>query len=89
MCLYPKLGENRKYKWTKKNGGIIPAVRDERIRYVSYECGNCMECRKRKAREWHARLLEEIKTARNGMFITLTFSNNSIQQLVEQTPTKN
>lgn len=65
----------------KKNGGVIPAISDERTRYVPVGCGKCMECRKKKGREWQVRLLEDIKHEKNGIFVTLTFSNESIAQL--------
>lgn len=84
MCLYPKLIKNRKYVKNKKNGGNIPTVPDERMKIVPIGCGNCMECRKRKAREWQVRLSEEIKHNRNGKFITLTFSNQSIKKLINE-----
>lgn len=81
MCLYPNLVTNPKYKSNKKNGGNIPAVSDERIKLVPIGCGNCIECRKQKARNWQTRLLEDIKTNTNGKFITLTFSNESIKKI--------
>ena len=43
MCLYEKTIENRRYKANKKNGGVIPAIFDERERYVTVGCGRCME----------------------------------------------
>ena len=61
MCLYPKLIKNPKYKANKKNGGIIPAVFDVRTKVVPIECGKCMECKKRKSREWQIRLLEDVR----------------------------
>lgn len=81
MCLYPRLIKNRKYTPNKKNGGNIPPIHDERTKYVPIGCGNCIECRKKKAREWQVRLLEDIKTNKNGKFITLTFSNESIKEI--------
>lgn len=91
MCLYPKLIENRRYKATKKNGGDIPPLplieingrlrSDERVLYVPVKCGKCMECRKQEARKWQVRLYEEIKQTKNGIFVTLTFSNESIKEL--------
>ena len=81
MCLYPTLRKNPRYKKTKKNGGIIPAVWDTRALYVPTGCGQCMECKNQKAREWQVRLLEDIKTNKNGKFITLTFSNESITEI--------
>lgn len=86
MCLYPKLILNRKYTKTKKNGGNIPAVHDERVKYVPIGCQRCMECRKKKARDWQIRLLEEVKHGTNGKFITLTFSNESINKIICEHP---
>lgn len=89
MCLYPRVMKNPKYKATKKNGGIIPPVSDERIKYVPIACTQCMECRKAKAREWQVRLLEDVKTHTNGKFIALTFSNESIKEIYNSPATKN
>ncbi|WNK14258.1 MAG: replication initiator protein [Microvirus sp.] len=69
---------------TKKNGGNIPPVNDQRTTYIPIGCQNCIECRKKKARDWQIRLLEEVKTNKNGKFITLTFSNASIMKLQEE-----
>lgn len=81
MCLYPKLIKNRKYIPNKKNGGQVPPIRDNRVLAVPVGCGKCMECLKKKAREWKTRLNEDIKEHKNGHFITLTFSNESIKEL--------
>ena len=81
MCLYPRLIQNKKYIANKKNGGIIPAVSDKRVLAVPIGCGKCMECLKQKGREWQVRIMEEIKSNKNGIFITLTFSNESIKNL--------
>lgn len=89
MCLYPTLQRNRKYIANKKNGGLVPPVHDTRVLYVPTKCGNCIECLKAKAREWQVRLLEDIKHNTNAKFVTLTFSNESIKELIEQKPTKN
>ena len=62
MCLYPKLIANPKYSATKKNGGVIPKMKDKRVGYVPIGCGKCMECTKQKARDWSVRLQEEIRT---------------------------
>lgn len=84
MCLYPKLIKNRKYTENIKNGGNIPPITDDRVKYVAIGCQNCMECRKQKAREWQARLLEDIKTNTNGKFITLTFNNEALKKLTDE-----
>lgn len=88
MCLYPTLIKNRKYKPNKKNGWNAPPVPDERVRWVPIGCQECMECRKQKAREWQVRMLEDLKEHRNGKFITLTFSNKSIKNIVHEICTK-
>ena len=49
MCLYPKLIKNKKYMSNKKNGGVIPAVSDERTLFVPVGCGKCIECLKQKS----------------------------------------
>lgn len=84
MCLYPQLITNPKYKENQKNGGIIPAVSDIRVLKVPIGCGNCIECRKKKAREWQIRLLEDIREFKNGKFITLTFSNEELGKLSKE-----
>lgn len=84
MCLYPKLINNKKYQSNKKNGGVIPAVSDKRVLVVPVGCGKCMECRKQKARNWQVRLQEEIKHNKNGKFVTLTFSNESIAEISKE-----
>lgn len=81
MCLYPKIIRNRKYSITKKNGGLVPPILDNRVLAVPVGCGDCMECRKQKAREWQVRLLEDVRHNKNGIFITLTFSDESIRKL--------
>jgi len=88
MCLYNRIVLNPKYKPNKKNGGVIPPVPDERVKYVPIGCGDCMECRKKKAREWQVRMLEDLRENTNGKFIAFTFSNESIQKLVNMKPTK-
>lgn len=77
MCLYPRMLINKKYVANKKNGGNVPAVPDSRVMYVPIGCQVCIECKKKKARDWQVRLLEEIKHNSNGVFVTLTFSNES------------
>lgn len=92
MCLYPKLIKNPKYKENKKNGGNIPAVSDKRILSIPVGCGNCIVCRKQKARNWQYRIIEEVKKNTNGKFITLTFSETELSELykeVQKNITKN
>lgn len=84
MCLYPRLMKNRKYTKTKKNGGNIPPVNDERVLWVPIGCQKCIECRRQRAREWQVRLQEDIKRHTNGKFVTLTFSDESLAGLEQE-----
>jgi hypothetical protein len=83
MCLYPTLIKNRKYTANKKNGGVVPPIKDKRTEYVPIGCQDCIECRKQKAREWQTRMQEEIKKHKNGKFVTLTFNNEQYSKLTE------
>lgn len=74
---------NPKYKPSKKNGYNPPECKDERLRYIPVACGNCIECRKKKQREWKVRIMEEIKNDKSGKFITLTFSEEELKKLEE------
>lgn len=84
MCLYPKLIKNPKYQENKKNGGVIPPIFDTRVLAVPIGCGQCMECRKKKKNEWSVRMKEEIKHDKTGIFVTLTFSNESYKELAKE-----
>ena len=82
MCLYPKLVKNPKYTVTKKNGGNVPKLKDPRCGLVPIGCQKCIECKKQKGRAWSIRLQEEIKHDKTGKFVTLTFSNEKIRELI-------
>lgn len=81
MCYYPTLIRNPKYKANKKNGGVIPTVIDNRTTWLPIPCGECLECRKKKARDWTVRLMEDIREHKNGKLVTLTFSNEAYNEL--------
>ena len=89
MCLFPKLIKNKKYSPNRKNKGVVPEIKDERTLYVPVGCGKCMECMKQKKRLWQVRMLEEIKANRNGVFVTLTFNNESLIKLEKDIEIKN
>lgn len=84
MCIYPRLIENKKYKSNKKNGGIIPDVKDGRQLYVPVGCGKCMECKKQKGRGWAIRMQEDIKHNKNAKFVTLTFNEEELTKLKQE-----
>ena len=87
MCLYPRYVKNPKYKPNKKNKGKPPICKDKRLLYVPTKCGNCIECRKEKQREWRVRLEEELRS-NFGYFVTLTISQEDIKDLEEKTGLK-
>lgn len=62
----------------------MPPLRDKRVQYVPVSCGRCMVCMKKRANNWRIRLLEEIKSAPNGKFVTFTFSNQSYKELYRE-----
>ena len=101
MCLYPKRYINKKYTVTEKNGGCVPLppvigkdqwgedIYDERVLYINIPCGQCIECRKTKARQWQVRLFEELKSNNYyPYFITLTFSPEQLGTLMRETGQK-
>jgi len=81
MCLNPKLIKNKRYLPNAKNGGIPPICDDERKLKVPVGCGLCIECRKQKANNWRIRIAEELKENGDAMFVTFSFSNESIEHL--------
>lgn len=83
MCLYPRFIKNPRYRVSKGkyNFGCIT---DERMKYVPIGCGNCIECRTQKSREWQTRLNEELKVNKYAYFTTLTFSNEALQKLMDK-----
>lgn len=84
MCLYPRLLRNPKYTSNKKNGGVIPPIKDTRVLVVPIGCGECMECMRQKQNQWKTRLLEDIKENKNGKFVTLTFSNQQYANIAKE-----
>ena len=82
MCLYTKYILNRKYLSNKKNRGVVPVCHDLRLKYVPVSCGKCIECRKRKQREWVVRLSEELRSHPEGaQFVTLTMEPEALREL--------
>ena len=72
---------NRKYGITKKNGGNVPQVKDQRVLVVPVGCGKCMECRKQKSREWQVRLQEDLRHNLNAKFVTFTFNDVELNKI--------
>lgn len=80
MCLYPRLIKNPKYLPNKKNGGYVPVPSDSRALWVPIGCGECIECKQKKSREWRARLTEEFKVNKTCSFVTLTFNEKKLEK---------
>lgn len=91
MCLYPIMMPNKKYWATQKNlqRGFIPVAKDKRTTVVQIPCGVCEECMRQKARGWKIRLIEDRKEFKNGKFVTLTFSEESLEKLGKELEKKN
>lgn len=87
MCLYPKFILNKKYL-AKDIHGKTKQLKDIRAKYVPVGCGNCIECRQQKANSWRVRLCEEIKVHKYAYFVTLTFANDKLKKLCEETNNK-
>lgn len=73
---------NPKYKPNKKNGGFPPKAIDDRLYFIEIPCGWCLQCKKKKAREWQIRLAEEIKRDGRARGVTFSFSDQSFRDLI-------
>lgn len=88
MCLYPRIIQNRRYTPNKKNKGSPPQCGDKRMMAIPVGCGVCIECMRQKQHNWQVRLHEEIKQRNNGKFVTLTFSEESLDKLEKELKTE-
>lgn len=86
MCLFPNIIDNPKFKGSRKNNYRPPAVVPE-FSKIAIPCGYCIECRKKRAREWIIRLKEEVKVNKKGYFVTFTYSDDSLNQLIKKANT--
>lgn len=85
MCLQTRFIRNPKYKANKKNKGRPEIARAAELLYVPIKCGECVECRKEKAREWEFRLENEIEGDQSAHFLTLTFNEENLSKLKNET----
>lgn len=82
-CLFPKIIKNKKYLPNRKNGYNPPPLTDKRVEFVPVSCGRCIECRKKKRREWMVRLSEELRGSdKPPLFITLTIRDEELYKVV-------
>lgn len=75
---------NPKYQPNKKNKGSPDTPMDERLLWVPVGCGKCEQCMRQRADSWRVRLMEEIKTNKSGVFVTLTFDEGNLTKLTEE-----
>lgn len=81
-CLFPKIIKNKRYLPNKKNNYNPPPLTDKRVEYVPISCGHCIECRKKKRREWMVRLSEELRGGENPpLFVTLTIRDEEMKRV--------
>lgn len=57
---------------------------DPRKKWVPIGCGECIECRKLKVKEWLARLTEELKNPQKSLFVTLTFKDEILNKFINE-----
>lgn len=81
MCLNPRIMKNRRYTPTKKNGGVVPEAMDERLKGVEIPCGYCAECVRKARKGWEQRLREEAVNNGYGWFVTLSISEEAMDEL--------
>lgn len=81
MCVYSRKGENKRYLPNKKNGGKPEIPKYERLKGIEYKCGYCIDCRRERANSWRIRLREEIKDYKKSIFVTLTFTEEALDEL--------
>lgn len=91
MCVNPVKITNKRYLPTRKNNYNPSPIKDKRLYEIEVPCGRCVECRKRKARDWSIRLMEELKRdtlinneKQTPLFITLTLSDDKAAELTEK-----
>lgn len=89
MCLQTRFIRNPRYKPNKKNNGRPEVARAAELLFVPIKCGECIECRKEKAREWEFRLENELQGDQTARFITLTFNEEALDKLKLETPDDN
>lgn len=84
MCTRPRIIKNPKYKATRKNGFKPPAVDDHRKEWIPVPCGECEECSKAKSSAWRVRITEEVRKYPKSRFVTLTFNEESLDELKKE-----
>lgn len=62
-----------------EGGGISFSPRDGFYdRHLELPCGQCIDCRLKRAREWALRMMHETRDHSENCFVTLTYDNESL-----------
>lgn len=56
---------------------------------ISFPCGKCLPCRKRRASSWGFRLMQQYKVSDTAYFITLTYSPETVPRDIKNRATLN
>lgn len=83
LCSSPlKAIYNRSNKFIKivptTTASISPFVYGPGYELINLPCGQCIECRINKAREWATRCMLESKYTENNWFLTLTYNDENL-----------
>lgn len=57
---------------------VDPVLVEQNGRWFAHACGKCYMCLDKKAKMWRARITQEFKDNRFGLFFTLTYDNNHV-----------
>lgn len=55
---------------------------------VAFPCGQCLNCRINKRRDWQSRLLLEAASHEYSVFVTLTFRDTGVPEVLRRDPAK-
>lgn len=62
-------------------------IREKKFNQLMYvPCGKCVECRKKRARDWQFRLFAETKYSQSVYFVTLTYDEENLPTLPNGQP---
>lgn len=89
MCYFPIKIPNKRFMPTRKNGYYPPECPDERLKYITAECGHCFECRKKKRNMWRVRMKEQKKDTPTGVFFTGTIKPERYEKIKNKYNIKN
>lgn len=82
-CLDPRRKPNPKYQLGSPT--YVGPAPDPRLKVITFDCGKCVECLRKRASQWRFRLHQEFRYGNTDMkFITLTFSDRALDHLRDE-----